>query len=331
MTASLRLLPRYYSFVKIKGSMSNIEDEIKRTRKILSRALIMIGIITIGAIVYTGLKVNGHPSALLADVENNVNVQAPVPVIASTTIADDTDTTTTDATAVATSTPDDSLTVATSDDSAAQPETAPADAPAAIAPTTPAPEVTTTTAAATTTNEEATSTNTTGWQMWWGNFSEASGTLIIGSTNSTNGGGALLAGSNDWTDYIFEATLDWVEGNSFGLLARYAPDDDYAACELNIPSPDNVRMYLDQYIGGHGTTLGSVNIPNYSPAAGSDMTVSIAVKGSQTTCSFAGQSIARIVNDLPKTGGIGFVAWDPVLGNSQILVKNVTVSSSSAN
>jgi len=349
--------------------MPSIEDEIKKLRRGRSRSLILIGIIALTAIVYATFDRSQNSPRLLADIGNVVQQEVVVPPVASVpptptptpvAIATSIPTVSETMATVVTATTSEAETTSTPAPTSTPAETTPVPTPTpALAITTaaatpiavaaPTPEIAT--PAATSTIDAAppppalttpaipiplpyranTFEANDGWRDWWGDFSEASGTLTIGANASTTGSGALLGGSDAWTNYTFQATVDWTKGDSFGLLARYTPDDDYIACEFNQPSPGVTHMYLDEYTGGKGITLASVGVPNYNQTGGSNITASIAVRGSQGTCTFNGYSLSSGIGgatqNFPAAGGIGFVTWDPDVSNSQIVVTGVNVSS----
>ena len=341
--------------------MPSIEDEIQALRKKRVRALTVIGFIAVGAVLlYLGATKGRGPASLLADISTTVQPD----ITATTTTTDATDTTMQTA-AQATTTPTPTAAVVT-DISPAAASPAPEAVAIAVATTTeiaPAAITTTTTTETASATIPTTSAGTAptstpfefenvlqaasssvkalpytastftsgdGWEDWWGDLSETSGTLAVGATASTTGGGALLNGSGGWTDYTFQATLDWVKGGSFGLLARFTSDADYVACEFNQPSPGETRMYLDRYIGGTGTTITSEDVSSYNQNGGTNIQASIAVHGPQVACSFNGATIANMIEggsvSLPAAGGIGFTAWDPGTNNSQIVVHAANVS-----
>jgi hypothetical protein len=342
------------------------KDEKERLRKELQRSLFFIGIGALGLILalYIGTGQQSQPK-MLADIASNFQQESPV--TASPDIEKTAPTSTTTFTSAPAPTSSNALTVSDAADGDSVGDGMPA--PATIAPndgqttddiaTTPmpAPEADTTVI-----NAEPSSTpgiapvptsefrdfpgvvsstvkslpytissfqSGDGWQGWWGDVAEASGTLIISADTSTTGGGALLAGSSVWSDYSFQATLDWLNGESFGLLARYTSRSDYLACEFDDTSPTTARMYLDRYVGGKGTTLAGGDIVAYQRSNRSNIVASISVKGTQATCSFNSQTISGDANGMltgvPTSGGIGFTTWDPNISSGEIIVKSVSV------
>ncbi len=339
-----------------------IEEEIKRLRRGLSRSLMVIGMIAFGAIVAILFNNIRTSSNQLADISNIVSQESAVAAASSSTSLSST-------TSLAAAQPQDitigtaSITTTTTtipaDENTEATTTAPGQPAVAAATSTLETAPTTTEIIAPSSAEEITPAPTTtfefknaekaassgiktlpynatlfgngdGWESWWGNFSEASGTLSIGANSSTNGGGALLSGSGGWNSYAFQADVDWAQGESFGILSHFTSTADYIACEFNLLPSNDVHMYLDEYSGGVGTTLASADMPNFDPAVRSNISASIAIQGSQGTCTFNGHSLSNGPQGKPITvsgsGGVGFTTWDPNANNSQIIVKDVSVN-----
>jgi hypothetical protein len=168
-----------------------------------------------------------------------------------------------------------------------------------------------------------------GWSNWWGSSYEKNGTLVIGATSSTTGGGALLQGSGDWTDYTFQANVDWNQGETFGIVARYVSDQNYLVCQFDEKNVGDVHLRIDQHLDGNVTHLADGDVLNYNQMGGSNITVAISVQGTETSCGFNGYSISTIIaSDAAANsskGEIGFTTWDPNTNNSQIVVTTIGV------
>jgi hypothetical protein len=169
-----------------------------------------------------------------------------------------------------------------------------------------------------------------GWGNWWGAMSENGGVLTVGASASTTGGGALLEGSNSWSDYTFQANVDWIKGETFGLVARYVDPGDYLLCDFDEPAPGTVYMSLRQYVNGVGTNLATGDVPNYEQVGGVGIDAILEVSGGQASCSFNGTVVSTF--DLSaasniQSGEIGFTTWDAAMDNSEIIVHTIGVSS----
>jgi hypothetical protein len=169
-----------------------------------------------------------------------------------------------------------------------------------------------------------------GWSSWWGSSSETGGFLTVGASVDGTGGGVALAGSNGWTDYTFQATVDWLKGETFGIIARYVDDNNYVVCDFDEPQVGDVRMSIEQYVNGNEIDLANGNIENYNQVGGAGIDVAIAVQGSEGECAFNGNVISTLVASTAITpvqsGEIGFMTWDRTLGNSEIVVHTVGVT-----
>jgi hypothetical protein len=170
-----------------------------------------------------------------------------------------------------------------------------------------------------------------GWTRWFGDVSQNGGILTIKSDTTSNGSGALLQGTANWEDYTFNAKLDWVVGQNFGLVGRYNTSGNYLVCEFSQQAAGTVTVLLNQHLNNDVKTLAIGLIRNYNELGGSDISASIQVKGDQVSCGFNYNSISTIVagtrvdNSLLK-GGIGFTTYDPIKKNSEIDVKSVGVA-----
>lgn len=163
-----------------------------------------------------------------------------------------------------------------------------------------------------------------------GATSKTSSTLDVRANASGTDGGALLANSDSWTDYTFQAKLDWLKGSTFGLVARHADDGDYVLCTFEEETAGMVHIWLRQYHNYVPVILAGGTIPNYNQLGGADITAAIAVFGNQATCSFNYHSISTLTANSslqpPLSGGIGFMTSDADVNNSEIIVKTVGVS-----
>lgn len=173
-----------------------------------------------------------------------------------------------------------------------------------------------------------------GWGDWWGAVSQSSSVITINAKPSGTGGGILFPASDAWTDYTFQAVLDWNAGETFGLMARYQNDNNYLLCNFDEQNVGTIHMILEQYVNGVRTELADGNVSNYNQAGGVNISAAIQVDGDQASCGFNYHAISTTVagdNVSPALlkGGIGFTTWNPTVGKGQIVVKSVGVSTSS--
>jgi len=165
--------------------------------------------------------------------------------------------------------------------------------------------------------------------------------MDLAAKSDSTGGSLYLAPSIGWSNYTFSATVDWVAGGSFELLANYRDASNYMFC--NFKNDDGgVTMQVEDYENGVNIALSpivSVSVPISAPipvSAGADAThdipVSISVGGLYATCSFNNQIVTnsgvgqgRTALAAPLTGGIGFSVNDRAPGTASVIVKSVDV------
>jgi hypothetical protein len=211
--------------------------------------------------------------------------------------------------------------------------------PAPVMPTAPpTPPVPTATPAPTATTTKtipytiSTFSQNQGWKDWWGNFLIATDTLTISSNNADNadtGAGGLLGGGDAWKDYTFTATLDWVKGQTFSLMARYSSGKNYVMCGFD--DAGNVSIF--RTMDGNQQLIGQGSVANFStqnPVQSSIIQASIQVRGTHVQCGLNGgivqDNLYAGMSQTLMSGGIGFTVWDQTTGNSKIIVKKIDVT-----
>lgn len=164
------------------------------------------------------------------------------------------------------------------------------------------------------------------WEKLWGNLVISDGVLEISSSPLGKGGGVFLRGSNSWIDYALTTEFDWLKGQTFSLLSRYQDSNNYLACSY-------VRygggVALVQVVNGKAATLvANYFLPIPYSAAWFNINVGMKVKDNHVECLINNEWVLRSdIDAMPKVGGVGFEIWDSVPDNSQINIKNVSVSS----
>lgn len=175
--------------------------------------------------------------------------------------------------------------------------------------------------------------NDINWQKTWGLMTvDSSGAMHVGNTNETSGGSAVLANTDNWINYHFSATVDWLSGQTFMAIARYVGPGDYVACNFvqdpNVPG--SVTIELEKFVNGNEATLQTGVDANYSKEGNLNVAVSLSVQDAQAICSFNGHSISNTGSASygvsPVAGGVGFSTWTPMPGASEIAVKKVSVT-----
>jgi hypothetical protein len=201
---------------------------------------------------------------------------------------------------------------------------------------TPTPATTTPQAPATTTRALPYSVGTfgnyfvdgDGWTAQAGVVSQNDGLLTVSAGSSTTIGNALLDGSDGWSNYRFSATVDWVKGETFGLMARYIDPKDFLACEFDEQKVGTVEVSFKKYVNGAATTLATKNVIDYEQMGGDGIDAMIAVDGNDGICSFNGRQVYTFdigPAGTPQQGGVGFTTWNPAMDDSEIVIHNVGI------
>ena len=171
--------------------------------------------------------------------------------------------------------------------------------------------------------------NASDWTDGWGSFSNASGTMDIGSSASTTSGAIFLSGSNSWTNYILTAYISWIKGDLFTLIARRTDGSNFIECVFSYDTTAQVQMGINMVSNNQSTPITesqdfidtAAHIPYLGPI------VSMEVRGGNVQCNMDNAIVSGNVNgNVLTNGGIGFETWDPQPGNSEIIVKKVSVT-----
>jgi peptidoglycan/xylan/chitin deacetylase (PgdA/CDA1 family) len=160
-----------------------------------------------------------------------------------------------------------------------------------------------------------------GWFSIWGKYTIENGSLHMKSLPDQSGSAALLDGTGHWDDYYFEATLESPSRTSVTLHARYADHDNNAACNFG-----NGFIHAEDTVEGVRRVINGVRDESIVIPAG-EFTVGIRVEGRTIACYFNGEKIVETPFLEPSLikGGIGLKTWDPVLGTSEIRVKEIRI------
>lgn len=161
-----------------------------------------------------------------------------------------------------------------------------------------------------------------GWIKTWGQISQDRDAIITGSIISTDGSAAFLDGTYLWRNYAFRANVYLNNGQIFSLMARYKDDDNYVACSF---SAESIR--IEQVVNSERKILSEL-MGNFI-FANKNRDVGIGVNGSTVNC-YLNNVIAMRGSNLDQVlshGGIGFKTWGLQKGNSELVVRGVSVDS----
>jgi hypothetical protein len=156
----------------------------------------------------------------------------------------------------------------------------------------------------------------------------------VGGDADDTSGAIFLNGSDAWTDYLFTANVDWESGHLLALIARWSNYNDYLECDFTGNGPDSEHIDVYRVFNGVSQSMGDQGIVPSNVENGiskNDIEVSMKVSGDNVECGigdtfFIENDLKIGLNPALLQGGIGFKTWDPDQGNSQVIVKSVSVT-----
>lgn len=159
-----------------------------------------------------------------------------------------------------------------------------------------------------------------GWTKSWGKMAFEDKAIKIGSHAGTTGSLVFLDGSNLWGNYVFKSRVDLIRGQVFSLLARYKNDNNYVACVFTTES-----IRIEQMANGERRVVRELK-GNFE-SIGNNREVGIGAYDDKVNCYVDGKITLEEFNSsaMLEHGGIGFKTWDPTLGNSELILKSVSV------
>lgn len=158
-----------------------------------------------------------------------------------------------------------------------------------------------------------------GWRSIWGEVTFAPGELTLKATSVNSGAAVFADGTSEWwKERLFQADVFTKKGETFTLLARFQDDSNFIACVYT-----NKVIRLEETIQGKRKVLFEYKKKNQ--LIGTTRKVGIELNDNQAGCFFDGKKVARgtFSSQVLFHGGIGFKSWDPLLENSEIVIKNV--------
>lgn len=163
-------------------------------------------------------------------------------------------------------------------------------------------------------------TNPRGWKNVWGGVESTADGLHLFATASTTGAMSILDGAYLWEDYIFESEVTLKHGQTYTLIGRYRDGDNSVSCKFGID-----RVTLEEKINNVPHIL---NVwKNISLPIGDTLLLGMSVQGNQVNCILKNEVLSgnTLSKDLNR-GSVGFSIWDPILGSSEMFVKNISVN-----
>ncbi|MBS3147139.1 polysaccharide deacetylase family protein [Candidatus Woesearchaeota archaeon] len=159
-----------------------------------------------------------------------------------------------------------------------------------------------------------------GWVTRWGETLIDNNKLQIKSTEFSSGALVFLDGTQHWTNYQFNAEVHAIKGESITLVANYKDELNYDSCVFSTK-----YVKIEQIINGTKKIL--VLRKGASTFIGATRELGISTNNNQLSCSIGNTIIVKSKPPytVKSSGGIGFKIWDPILNNSEIEIKNISV------
>lgn len=156
------------------------------------------------------------------------------------------------------------------------------------------------------------------WVSIWGAVERQADALSIAASPQTSGSTAFLNGSGWWTNYSFEASVDWIAGESVSVLARNEDDLNYLSCAF---TDGAVRLIRKSPDGEFPIARSSAD----TSGARNGMRLGITVHGSSASCLLNGAVVVSGSFAGLRKGGIGVEVWDSTHGTAHSKVNSVSV------
>ena len=119
-----------------------------------------------------------------------------------------------------------------------------------------------------------------------------SGAMDLSAGLGSTGGAVYLKNSAAWTNYAMTAAVDWLSGQTIGLMADYSDASNYILCGYTKTGSSTVVEQLFQYRDGNEVPLSpAATVPRDDGS--STISLSIEVSGVYGTCLLDGQSVSN--------------------------------------
>lgn len=155
-----------------------------------------------------------------------------------------------------------------------------------------------------------------GWIPAWGSLDFGRNNLVLSADKETSSASTFLDGSAYWSNYTYDASVDWQSGSVF-LLADVMHSKTYHSCAFS----DGV-VRVQSTTDGETTVLAEKKDEYITYR--SDTRIGMRVHDNVIECTWDYASIVEAYERL-HTGGIGIQVWNPELGTAQLRVSQVLV------
>lgn len=156
-----------------------------------------------------------------------------------------------------------------------------------------------------------------GWLLSWGTMEAGRNNLLLSASDDRTSASAILDGSRLWTDYSFDASMNWTGGSVF-LLADAQDSKTYDACAFS-----EGEVSIQRTEDGVTTTLAKRQDARITRGTG--VTAGIRVHGAVIECTWGFENVLETYDRSAEKGGIGIQTWDETPGAATLQVSSVLV------
>lgn len=155
-----------------------------------------------------------------------------------------------------------------------------------------------------------------GWINTQGSYALNGDGMLLAAAPTSTGAGVALDGARLWKDYSYQATVNWMDGQTALLIGRYVDANNYVGCSFS-----NGYTKVISRVNGVTSTVAEAR----QGAPLGEQTLSLIVKGSNVGCKLSDADAVNGGDPQVRAGGIGFSTWDPTPGTTKVLIRKIDV------
>ncbi len=163
------------------------------------------------------------------------------------------------------------------------------------------------------------------WQNTYGLSRLDGGVLNLSAGSTTSGASVVLPGGSNWTDYSFNANINWIKATDIELVARYADSKNYVACDF-LDQGTHVKIYA-HHNGKQDPLDESSNLfsNGFQPIWPYGL-IGVEVRGNTVSCLRDNKVVVMTtITNMPPQGSIGFQVYGPMKDAESVNVFSVRV------
>jgi len=164
-------------------------------------------------------------------------------------------------------------------------------------------------------------THDRGWVAAWGSYRIADRTLRMEAAPASTGASIILDGTKHWTDYTIRARLVSPNQTGFLVWARFQNDNNNAGCNFG-----KNFVHVEQIVDGEKRVIKGIREENIIPEG--PFSATVAMEGRSLSCSINGTTLVEteFLDPSLDHGGVGIKIWDPVPGESSLILESLSIS-----